>query len=108
MSMSNPCCNSPGWGSRSSRAAPGEERPFTASILFFACLLARPFARQRGFHSLLLARFQVKGVSLDLLDYVFLLYLAFEAAKRVLEGLTLLQPNFCQTDTPPDSSCRTV
>ena len=91
-------------GARLSRAAPGEERLFPALILFFACFLARPLTSQRGLHTLLFARFQVKGVTLDLLDNVFLLYLAFKAAQCILEGFSLLKPNFCQTDTPPDPS----
>jgi hypothetical protein len=96
MTMNNPDCSSSGWGSRSSRAASGR-RPFPALILFFACFLARPFPSQRGLHALLFTRLQVEGVSLDLLDDVFLLDLALEAAKCVLEGFTLLQSNFCQT-----------
>jgi hypothetical protein len=77
------------------------ERPFPASILFLTCFLARPLASQRGFHALLLARFEVKGVSLDLLDDVFLLHLALKAAKSVFEGFSLLQSNFRQTRYTP-------
>jgi len=40
-------------------------------------------------------------VTLDLLDDVFLLDLAFEATKRVFQGLALLDPYLCQPDTPP-------
>jgi hypothetical protein len=40
-------------------------------------------------------------VTLDLLDDVFLLNLALEAAQCVLEGLALLEPNFCQTNNTP-------
>ena len=43
-------------------------------------------------------------MALNLLDYVFLLHLAFEAAQSILEGFTLLKPNFCQIYTPPNSS----
>jgi hypothetical protein len=39
-------------------------------------------------------------VSLNLLDDVLLLNLAFEAAQRVLEGLTLLNSDFRQTLHP--------
>ena len=87
-----------------SRAAPGGSGPLTALILLLACFLAGPFPGQRGLHALFLARLQVKGVTLNLLDNVFLLYLALETAQSVLEGFTLLKPNFCQTDTPPNSS----
>ncbi len=58
----------------------GKKRPFTASILFLACLLTRPLASQRGLNPFFLARLQVKGVSLDLLDDVFLLHLALKTA----------------------------
>jgi len=80
------------------------ERPFTALVLFLARLLASSFTSQRGLHSFFLAGLQVEGVALDLLDNVFLLHFAFKAAQSVLEGFTLLKPNFCQTDTPPNSS----
>ena len=66
-------------------------------VLFLTSFLSAPLASQRLFHSLLLARFQVKGVSLNLLDDVLLLNLAFKAAQRVLEGLTLLNSDFRQT-----------
>jgi hypothetical protein len=32
------------------------------------------------------------------------LHLALETAQRILEGFSLLQANFSQTNTPPDSS----
>ena len=67
-------------GGQIEQSRPGKERPFTALILFFTCFLARPLASQRGLHALFLAGLQVKGVALDLLDDVFLLHLALEAA----------------------------
>ena len=67
-------------GARLSRAATGKERPFIALILFFACLFSGALARERRLHTLFLARFQVEGVTLNLLDDVFLLHLALEAA----------------------------
>ena len=94
-------------GGQIEQSRPGTERLIPALILFLACLFAGPFASQRSFHTLLFAGLQVKGVALDLLDNVFLLHLAFKAAQSILEGFTLLKPNFCQTDTPPDSSGRT-
>src|SRR5579863_517351 len=94
-------------GARLSRAAPGKERPSTASVLFLACFLACALASQRCFHPLFFAGLQVKGVALDLLDNVFLLHLALEATQSVLERFALLMSNFRQTDTPPDSSGRT-
>jgi hypothetical protein len=112
-------CREVGWCKRSLLAAqygggqikqsrPGTERPFVALVLFLACLFAGPFTSQRSFHTLLLAGLQVKGVTLDLLNYVFLLHLALEPTKSVLEGFSLLKPNFSQTYTPPDSSGRTL
>jgi hypothetical protein len=86
------------------RAAPGRDGPFIALILLFARLLACPLTGQRSFYSLFLARFQVKGVALNLLDNIFLLYLTLKTTQSVLEGLTLLKPNFCQTYTPPNPS----
>jgi|SRR5579863_5581441 hypothetical protein len=94
-------------GARSSRAAPGKERPLAALILFLACLLAGSLASQRSLYTLLFAGLQVEGVALYLLDDVFLLHLALKAAQSILEGFPLLKPYFCQTDTPPDSSGRT-
>jgi len=58
----------------------GTERLFPALILFFASLFTSAFASQRGLHTLFLAGLQVEGVTLDLLDDVFLLYLALETA----------------------------
>src|ERR1700691_6231930 len=103
-------------GARWSRAAPGRGRPFTApvllletarSILLLANFLASPLTSECSFHAFFFTRLQVKGVALDLFDNVFLLHFAFEAAQSVFEGFTLLQSNFCQTDTPPNPSGRT-
>jgi hypothetical protein len=40
-------------------------------------------------------------VTFHFLDDVFLLYLSLEAAKRVFEGLALLQSHFCQSNYTP-------
>ena len=81
-----------------------EKRPLslTLIILFFASLLAATLARHSFLHALLLARLQVKGVTLHVLDYVFLLNLAFKPTESVLYRLALLNPNFRQTGTPPN------
>jgi hypothetical protein len=76
-------------------------------VLFLANFLTSPLASERGLYTFFLTGFQVKGVALDLFNDVFLLHLALEAAQSVLERFTLLQPNFRQTDTPPDPSSRT-
>ena len=54
-------------------------------ILFFARFFPISLACERFFGTLFLAGFQVKGMSLDFLDDVFLLYLAFEAPERVFQ-----------------------
>jgi hypothetical protein len=71
-----------------------------ALILFFPRFFPAALARQRFFDALLFARLQVEGVTLDLLDNVFLLHFALEAAQRVLEGLTLLDSDFRQSPHP--------
>ncbi len=81
MSMSCPELRLNLVGARSSRAAPGWSGPFSLQlVLFLTSFLAGSFARERGFYTLFLAGFQVEGVALNLLDNVFLLYLALEAA----------------------------
>ena len=108
-------------GARWSRAAPGRGRPFTALvlllkisslksvclILLFANFLASALASECGFDAFFLAGLQVKGVALNLFDDVFLLNFPLEPPQSVLEGFTLLQSNFRQTDTPPNPSGRT-
>ena len=93
-----------GGGGQIEQGRPGKERPFAALVLFFPRLFASTLARESGLNTLFLAGLQVEGVALDLLDNVFLLHLALEAAQSVLEGFTLLKSYFCQTDTPPNPS----
>ena len=73
-----PCCSSIRWGARFEQGRPGKERPSVTLILFFTGFLASTLASERSFHTLFLARLQVEGVTLDLLDNVFLLHLALE------------------------------
>jgi len=80
----------------------GKEQPNGSLILFFSCLLATAFARQCFLYALFLARLQVEGVTLNLLDNIFLLHFALETAQRILEGLTLLKSDFRQRTTPPN------
>ena len=82
----------------------GKERPNGSLILFFPCLLATAFTRQCFLYALFLARLQVEGVTLNLLDNIFLLHFALETAQRILEGLTLLNSDFRQLATPPNWS----
>jgi hypothetical protein len=65
-------------------------------VLFLTCLLAIPLAGQCGLDTLLFARLQVVGVTLDFLDDVLLLYLPLEPAQRIFERLAFLYTNFCQ------------
>jgi len=53
-------------------------------FLLFTSFFAAALPRQRLFDALLLAGLQVIGVSLDLLDNVFLLHLAFETPEGIL------------------------
>jgi len=102
--MKNPLLAAQHGGGQIKQSRPGKERPLVALILFFACFLTSPLASESSLDALFLAGLQVEGVALDLLDNVFLLHLALEAAQSVLEGFPLLQPYFCQTDTPPNPS----
>ena len=70
-------------------------------VLLFTSLFAAALARQRFLYALLLARLEVKGVTLDLLDDVLLLDLALETPQGVLKRLALLNANFCQTGNTP-------
>jgi hypothetical protein len=67
-------------GGQIEQSRSGTERHFIALILFFTCLLSGALARECSLNTLLFAGLQVKGVALDLLDDVFLLHLALEAA----------------------------
>ena len=104
MSMKDPCFAAQDGGGQIEQSRPGKERPSAALVLFLARFLASTFASESSFYTLLLAGLQVKGVALDLLDNVFLLHLTLETTQSVLKGLTVLNPYFCQTDTPPNQS----
>jgi hypothetical protein len=67
-------------GAKLSRAAPGRSGPSLRLILFFACLFSGTLSRERSLYTPFFAGLQVKGVTLNLLDDVFLLHLALEAA----------------------------
>jgi hypothetical protein len=71
-------------------------------ILLFAGLFAIALARQSSLHSALFAGLQVVGVTLDFLDDVLLLDLAFEPAQRILERLAFLYANLSQSVPPPN------
>ena len=71
-------------------------------ILLLTDLLAIALAGKRFFHTLLLTWFQIKRVTLDFLDNVFRLHLAFETSQGVLKGFAFLYSNLCQENTPPN------
>ncbi len=70
-----------------------------------AHLLPRAFPRERLLRPALVARLQIEGVLLDVLDDVFLLDLALEAAQRPLDGFAFLHSDFghsrCNSLPPP-------
>ena len=59
-----------------------------------AALLAVALARQGGFHALLLAGLQIKGVALDLLDDFFTEHQTLKPAQRAFQSLAVLQMYF--------------
>jgi hypothetical protein len=85
---------------KQNRPPPGGDGPYEL-ILLFTSLFTTPFTRQSFLHAFLLAWFEVKGMSLDFLDNVFLLYLPFKAAQGIFEGFSLLQSHFCQLNYTP-------
>jgi len=70
-------------------------------VLLFPRFLAAALARQSFFYALSFAGFQVERVTFYFFNDVLGLYLPLEAAKSVLEGFTLLKPNFSQADYTP-------
>ena len=70
-------------------------------ILLFARHLAAALSCQRVLDPFFFAGLQVKGVMFHFPDDVFLLYLALETAKRVLEGFALLKSDFSQSNYTP-------
>jgi hypothetical protein len=81
--------NGRGRGRRATLAKSTHEKPLLWAaalylVLFLAVLFAGTLACQRLFDALLLARFQVIGVTLHFLNYVFRLNLALETAKGIL------------------------
>jgi len=95
-------------GVRDGRSLLGGSDPICGNlILLFAKLFSGTLSRQTLLHSALRARFQVEGVTLHFFNDVFRLYLALEPPQGILDRLTLLQSNFCQTHHPPTSPDRT-
>ena len=65
-------------------------------VLFFTNFLPVALSRQRLFHALFFAGFEIERMPLYFLDDVFLLDFAFEAAEGIFQGLSLLHSNFRQ------------
>jgi hypothetical protein len=77
-----------GW----SHIYPVAQRPYPAVSLarYAAHLFPQPFARQRLLDTFLFARLEVERMFLNILNYVFLLNLAFEAPKGAFEGFPFI------------------
>ena len=65
-------------------------------VLFLADFLAIALACKCFFHALLLAGFQIEGVTLDFLDNVLGLHLALKPAQSIFKGFAFLDSNLCQ------------
>jgi len=85
---------------KQNRPPPGGDGPYEL-VLLLTSLFTTPFTRQSFLHAFLLTWFEVKGMSLDFLDNVFLLYLPLKAAQGIFEGFSLLQSDFCQLNYTP-------
>ena len=89
-------------GGQIKQSRSGTERPFIALILFLACLFSGALPSERSFYALFFAGLQVEGVTLDLLDDVFLLHLALETAQGIFQRLILLNDDFSHCfNSPP-------
>ena len=70
--------------------------PLSQSVCFTPLFLPGAFARQGLFGPTLVARLQVEGVLLNVLDNVFLLDFSLKSPQGTLNRLTLLNLHFCQ------------
>jgi hypothetical protein len=68
----------------------------TRLLDFAALLLARALTRQSLLCAASVARLQIEGVLLDILDDIFLLHLALEPAKRAFDRFAFLYLDFSQ------------
>ena len=93
-----------GTAGKKNGSPPHGSDPSVVSILLLTRFFATSFTCKRFLDSLLFAGLQVKGVALNLLNDVFLLHLALKSSQRVFEGLPLLESDFRQLTTPPNSS----
>jgi hypothetical protein len=88
-------------GNSEPKLAASNQRSTCGNLIWLsATLFSSTLSRQSLLQALLLTRLQVVGVTLHFLNYVFRLNLALEPTQSILQRLTLLQSNFCQTDHP--------
>jgi len=69
-------------------------------------LLAIALTGERLFLTALFTGLEIEGVTLDFFYDIFLLYLALKAAQSALQCFTILEMDFCQTNSPPSGSMR--
>jgi|SRR6476646_5449171 len=69
-------------------------------------LLAIALTGKRLFLTALFTGLEIEGVTLDFFYDIFLLYLALKAAQSALQCFTILEMDFCQTNSPPSGSMR--
>jgi hypothetical protein len=74
----------------------------SVSIRLFANLFPRTLSRQSLLYSTLIARLQVEGVTLHLLNDVLGLNFALESPKRIFHRFAFLQSNFCHAHHLPN------
>jgi hypothetical protein len=80
-----------------------ERRAYLGPVVRLAVpgpLLAIAFSRQCRFYTLLLARFQIEGVPLDVFNNVFLEHFAFEALQRAFQAFAFVNLNLSQVIIP--------
>src|SRR4029079_18022322 len=81
-------------------------RSAAALLRFASKLLAITLSRQRLLRAAFIARLQVEGVLLDILDDVFLLHLPLEPSESALDRFALLNLDFSHpVPHPPYSGC---
>lgn len=69
-------------------------------VLLLADFLTISFASERFFDTLLFARLQIEGMTLDLFDNVFGLHLALKATQGIFKRFAFLNSNLCQLKHP--------
>jgi hypothetical protein len=86
-----------------------EQRPLVSDLIWLSAgLFPGALSRQRFFYSALRTWLQVERVTLYFFDDVLGLNLALEPTQGILDGLTLLQSNFCHSVHPQPSPDWTI